>query len=124
MLYDQVVLKFTRSLRNYKYNKITPHLSEVFGPIYVGVEDSGIGTLFPVRGPGRPPKHPREPDTSNGLKQPLIRPPKLQSSDYPDNLIAHIHLIARDIDDEQLYVFVEWGADVVDAKRKEASTYP
>jgi alkylation response protein AidB-like acyl-CoA dehydrogenase len=38
----------------------------------------------------------------------LIRPPRLQSSDYPDNLIAHIHLIARAIDDEQLYVFLEW----------------
>src|SRR5690349_5717066 len=33
-------------------------------------------------------------------------------TDAPEKLIAHVHLIARDSKDEQLYVFVEWGAKV------------
>ena len=106
VLYDEVLYKFAKSLRNYNYRNVTPHITATFGPKYVGVQDSGIGSLFPVRGPGRPPKRSLEQDTSGLIKKPLIRPPRLQSSDYPDNLIAHIHLIARDTKDEQLYVFV------------------
>ena len=107
-LYDEVLNKFAKSLRNYNYRNVTPHITATFGPKYVGVQDSGIASLFPVRGPGRPPKRSMEQDTSDLIKKPLIRPPRLQSSDYPDKLIAHIHLIARDTKDEQLYVFVEW----------------
>ena len=82
VLYDEVLHKFARSLRNYKYINVTPHIVATFGPKYVGVQDSGIGSLFPVRGPGRPPKRSLEQDTSDLIKKPLIRPPRLP--DYPE----------------------------------------
>ena len=111
VLYDEVLMKFARSLRNYKYINVTHHVTAVFGPMFVGVQGSGIDSLFPVRGPGRPPKRLREQDNSDAIKQPIVRPLRLLSSDYPDIPIAHVHLIAKDITDEQLYVFVEWGPE-------------
>ena len=112
VLFDQVLMKFAKSLRNYRYKDITPHISTVFGAMYVGLQDSGIATLFPVRGPGRPPKHSQPDDKSDFIKQPLIKPPRLQSSDYPNKPISHVHILATDIVDEQSYVFVEWEGEV------------
>jgi len=45
-LYDEVLTKFAKSLRNYNYKKVTPLITATFGPKYVGVQDSGIGSLF------------------------------------------------------------------------------
>ena len=107
--FDKVLEKFAKSLRNYDYDSITPMLTNSFGANFVGVADSGIELLFPVRGPGRPRKRPIDLDSKlSPLGQPPSRPVTLESSTYRNRPIAQIHLIARDIADADLYVFVEW----------------
>ena len=106
VLYDNILEKFCRSLHNYKYINVTPHLVASFGDASIGIADSGVDQLLPVRGRGRPSK---EQQTSSLFQRPLSRPSKLLSSTKKKQPINHIHFIAKDMTDNQLYVFVQWS---------------
>ena len=106
VLYDNIIEKFCRSLQNYKYINVTPHLVASFGDASIGIADSGVDQLLQVRGRGRPSK---EQQTSSIFQRPLSRPSKLLSSTKKKQPINHIHFIAKDMTDNQLYVFVQWS---------------
>ena len=107
-LFDNILQKFCKSLKNYKYEDVTPSLQASFGAASIGMEDSGVGALFHVRGPGRPPKN-QQAIPSSIFQNPLCRPSRLLSSTNAQQPITHIHFIAKDMTDDQFYVFVEWS---------------